>query len=64
MHTIYITHVTVDPKFYYTLMFFLDVEIHWHAKGFLLVIPLRKDDFGIGGSAEYEVNTVSKFFSN
>lgn len=35
-----------------------DVEIHWYAKDFLLVRPLRKEDFGIFGHAEYEVKVL------
>lgn len=39
----------------FLLMVFLDVEIHWNAKRFSLVI-LKKDDIGISGRAEYEVS--------
>ncbi|KAJ8622832.1 hypothetical protein MRB53_031361 [Persea americana] len=35
-----------------------DVEIHWNAKRFSLVV-LKKDDFGISGRAEYEVKVIN-----
>ncbi|GLU11334.1 hypothetical protein SLE2022_280890 [Rubroshorea leprosula] len=35
-----------------------DVEIHWHDRNLLMVSLIYKDDFGIGGRAQYEVKVL------
>ncbi|XP_004304654.1 PREDICTED: nuclear pore membrane glycoprotein 210-like [Fragaria vesca subsp. vesca] len=35
-----------------------DVEIYWHDRDLLLVTPIHKEGFGIGGRAKYEVRML------
>ncbi|XP_039138500.1 nuclear pore complex protein GP210 isoform X1 [Dioscorea cayenensis subsp. rotundata] len=41
-----------------TIMGNTDVEIYWNAKDHLLVRPLKRDGFGIGGHVQYEVKVL------
>lgn len=36
----------------------LDVEVHWHNQDQLVINLIHREDFGIGGRAQYEVNSV------
>ncbi|KAF9625307.1 hypothetical protein IFM89_021246 [Coptis chinensis] len=35
-----------------------DVEVHWKERDLLMVSPIHRKDFGIGGQAEYEVKAL------
>lgn len=35
-----------------------DVEMHWHDKDLLMVSPIYKDNFGVGGRAQFEVKVL------
>ncbi|KAF9590251.1 hypothetical protein IFM89_032029 [Coptis chinensis] len=35
-----------------------DVEVHWKERDLLMVSPIHRNDFGIGGHAEYEVKAL------
>ena len=34
------------------------VEFYWHERNLLSISPIRKEDFGIGSRAQYEVRVV------
>ncbi|OMO69335.1 Bacterial Ig-like, group 2 [Corchorus olitorius] len=36
-----------------------DVEIRWRGQDLLMITPIQKEEFGIGGRAQYEVKAVS-----
>ncbi|CBI34863.3 unnamed protein product, partial [Vitis vinifera] len=35
-----------------------DVDIHWHERDSIMISPVHKEDFGIGGLAKYEVKVL------
>ena len=43
------------------LFLIIDVDIHWHERDSIMISPVHKEDFGIGGLAKYEVSTVPSF---
>ena len=45
------------PAFYYIV----DVEMHWHHRDLITISPIRKEDFGFRGLAQYEVSAFTVF---
>lgn len=39
---------------YYHLI--VDVQIHWQNRDLIKINPIHKEDFGIGGTVQYEVS--------
>lgn len=37
----------------------VDVEIRWRHMDLIMISPIHKEDFGIGGSAQYEVSAFN-----
>ncbi|KAJ8750145.1 hypothetical protein K2173_014060 [Erythroxylum novogranatense] len=55
-------HLNLTPdsnKTTITILGNTDVEIYWHDRDHMKISPIHKEDFGIGGRAEYEVEVQS-----
>ncbi|EXC20346.1 hypothetical protein L484_020567 [Morus notabilis] len=52
-------NLTADSnKTVITIMGNTDVEFYWHERDLLIINPIHKEDFGIGGRAQYEVKVL------
>lgn len=45
----------------FLLLLIVAVEVHWHNRDMMKVSPVHKEEFGIGGLAQYEVSAALCF---
>lgn len=62
-HSCYKYFITIFYLTYVKLFgcLIIDVEIHWHHRDLIMISPVRKENFGIGGFARYEVSSFTVF---